>query len=345
MNKAIVCVRAARWTVVGSFLAACACSSSDGDTGGTAGAAGGSAHGDAASDVAASDGSAGGSADGGNEDAEQPDGSPGDGAGPDGTHSDGGVHDGSAPDADTPDADGSDADSDASVVDGSSDGSTDAGAHDGSDLDSGMADVSEAGEQDAHEPDAGPDAGEVDGGEPDGATGTLPACSASVTVHGPMATAANLSVYGSYDPGPLMLRDERAFVFHAGSDMWMVASNGSGMTSAVPAEIEGASRLSGWRGMTGLQGVTFERGGDVLATTFDGVGFSPAVVTPCGSGGFSCEARPAGDGHLWVYTGGNFYEQTASGFENRGGGPVTPQQWDVDSQGTLIVLGSGAFGS
>ena len=306
---------------------AVACGSGDGGasggasgTGGRGGSAGtgadaatdGAVGQDAQDDGAVVDGSGGTSGDGGELDASLADGSGANDSGVEDTGTEGGVD---------------------ATDDGATDGGLDASV-DGSEEDADDGSTSLDG--------GNPDAVNPDGGDPDGGPLSLPACDAVTVVDGPIASAASLSVYGSYDPGPLMLEDERAFVFLAGSDMWMTASHGSAMTGAVPSVIAGASRLSAWRTIAGWNGVTYEKGGKVYGTTFNGAGFSSPVETPCTSGGYACEARPAGDGHLWVYTSGNFHEETPSGFENRGGGPVTPSQWDVDAQGTLIVLGSGS---
>jgi hypothetical protein len=224
---------------------------------------------------------------------------------------------------------GVDASSDAGVdsADGAADATGDAAA-DAPDLDV-AADVPTL--------DAATDADAADGANPTG----LPACDAPATIAGPIMTSADLNAYGSSDPGPLMLQDERAFVFLEGSPMWMIASHGSATTGAVPNEISGATRVSAWATMTGRNGVTFQKNGKVYATEYDGLGFSAPVETPCSSGGSACVPRVAGDGHLWILTGGSYYEQTPTGFENRGGGPAVSSRWDVDAQGGVTVLATG----
>lgn len=220
-------------------------------------------------------------------------------------------------------------------VDGGGEATSDASAADALASDSSSGDA--AGDVVADVTADGPVVDATDGSTPTG----LPPCGAAATVDGPLVTTAALDAYGSYAPGPLMLHDEHAYVFLEGSSMWMVASHGAATTGTVPNEIEGATRLSAWSTMTGWNGVTFEKADKVYATKFDGTSFTAPVETPCTSGGSACVPRVAGDGHLWIQTSGSFYEQVPSGFESRGGAPVSSSRWDVDAQGTVIVLGSG----
>jgi hypothetical protein len=115
----------------------------------------------------------------------------------------------------------------------------------------------------------------------------------------------------------------------------MTAAQGSAVTAALPATLAGGQGFASRTSLSGETVITFSDASQTLAVNFDGASFGAAVQVPAG------EARAAGDGHLWIYGGGVFYEQAAQGFANRGGGPVAPSLWDVDSAGTVWVLGSG----
>ncbi len=144
---------------------------------------------------------------------------------------------------------------------------------------------------------------------------------------------------GALIPGPLLLSRDRAQLFLEGSQLWTVAAHGAASTQNVPAQISGASGFGAWRAVSGVWGTTFTVGGKVRASMYDGLAFAAPMDTPCTSAGGSCEARAAGDGHLWLNNGGNLFEQSGATFENRGGPPVTPSLWDVNASGTVIVLG------
>jgi hypothetical protein len=144
---------------------------------------------------------------------------------------------------------------------------------------------------------------------------------------------------GALIPGPLMLTRDRAQVFLEGSQLWTTASHGSASTQNVPPALSGATGFGSWRAVSGMWGATFTVGGKVKASTYDGNAFSAPVDTPCTGSADSCQARPAGDGHLWLESGGNLFEESGGAFQNRGGPPVTPSLWDVNAAGTVTVLG------
>ena len=209
----------------------------------------------------------------------------------------------------------------------------DAGAKDSGAKDSGSKD---AGKPDATSSDAAPpfDAG------PGGA---LPACDGSETViYGPMATPVDGTRYGTYELGPLMLGADHAHVFLEGTGMWMDAQRGAARTQLLPASLAGGTELAAYRSLSGRTGVAFIVGSKVMAAVYDGTTFGAPLETPCTTlGSLACDVRVAADGHLWVRAGSNFYEQGASGLENRGGGPVGPSQWDVTAAGDVVILGPG----
>lgn len=173
-------------------------------------------------------------------------------------------------------------------------------------------------------------------------TAALPACSAVGDVQGPLGHGVDVETYGSYEPGPLLPIDDRSFVFVEGSDMWMTAANDLAVTEAVPDALVGGENFFARRSAAGLSALIADQNGEVALWPFDGTNLGTRQVLPCNSA-LDCDARLAGDGHAWVYTGGNFYEQEVASFANRGGGPATPSYWDVDSQNTVIVLASGTL--
>ncbi len=167
----------------------------------------------------------------------------------------------------------------------------------------------------------------------------LPSCTAPSEVAGPLPTLAWQDYNYNWYLGTLMAVDGRAFAFYSGSAMWTSAAHGQGLTAFLPSPLLGDYFFVAQRSLSGKATIVYQAGSTTMAVTYDGT-FGTAVATPC-SNTNDCDVRAAGDGHLWVRTGGNFHEQTGSTFANRGGGPVTLSQWDVDAQGTVIVLGPG----
>ena len=166
----------------------------------------------------------------------------------------------------------------------------------------------------------------------------LRSCDSMFEVTPTLPTGYNWNL-GALIPGPLLLSRDRAQVFLEGSQLWTIASHGSASTQNVPAQLSGASGFGAWRAVSGMWGATFTVSSKVKASTYDGTTFGAPLDTPCTNSAGSCEARPAGDGHLWLYNGGNLFEQNGATWENRGGPPVTPSLWDVNTAGTVIVLG------
>ncbi|MBN2360164.1 MAG: hypothetical protein JXR83_12000 [Deltaproteobacteria bacterium] len=169
----------------------------------------------------------------------------------------------------------------------------------------------------------------------------LPACADPGQVRGPLAHGVDVEVYGSYDIGPLMAMDDRAFVFVEGSEMWMWTADGAAITRQMPVGLAGCERFCAQRSAAGRTALVCEQGNEVALWPFDGDTLGSRSVLPCSSAVSGCDVRLAADGHAWVYTGGNFHEQELGGFANRGGGPASPWYWDVDAQGTVILLASG----
>jgi hypothetical protein len=196
--------------------------------------------------------------------------------------------------------------------------------------------------------DAGGDGGVDDGGgggDDGGGGGTvtpvpLSACASTLTTYTTLPTGVSLPP-AQTDPGPLMTRDARAFLFLESSALWTTSQAGSASTVARPAAIADGDYFGGFASVSGVSVITFQRGTTPYAVTYDGATFGDAHTIPCTAVGSGCVAHAAGDGHLWVRTGNVFYEQTGATFANRGGGPAGPLLWDVDAAGTVIVLGVG----
>lgn len=183
------------------------------------------------------------------------------------------------------------------------------------------------------------DGGTGDGGAGDGTSVPVPLCADPVTTDGPLPTGVMFPQ--STEPGPLMTRDARAFLFLEGSALWTTAQAGSASTAALPAPLAGGSSFGGFASLSGTSVVTFQRQGTARAVTFDGSNFGPERALPCTAVGPDCTVHAAGDGHLWVRTASNFHELVGAAFENRGGGPAAPITWDVDAAGTVIVMATG----
>lgn len=168
----------------------------------------------------------------------------------------------------------------------------------------------------------------------------LSACASTLTTYATLPTGVTLPP-AQTDPGPLMTRDARAFLFLENSALWTTSQAGSASTVARPAAIADGNYFGGFSSVSGVSVITFLRNSAPYAVTYDGASFGDARAIPCTSVGVGCVAHAAGDGHLWVRTGNVFYEQTGDTFANRGGGPAGPMLWDVDAAGTVIVVGTG----
>ncbi len=178
-----------------------------------------------------------------------------------------------------------------------------------------------------------------------GGTGVVPVvpCTTPVVTTGPLPTGVNFGQTG--DPGPLMARDARAFVFLEGSTLWTIAQAGSASTVARPAELANATSLGAFASVSGRSAVTYLRQSMPRARSFDGMTWGAERTLPCTQMGLACSVRAATDGHLWVYTNSAFHEDSGGTFVNRGGGPALPLYWDVDRTGAVVLLAAGATGS
>jgi hypothetical protein len=159
--------------------------------------------------------------------------------------------------------------------------------------------------------------------------GDVPSCAAA-EVHGPIATAVNLQSAASYGEPLMAVRDD-VRVFVGGSTHWMEASYGSAATVHRPDPYADAQTFRAERSISGGHTVTFRRGNTVFVSANDGA----PIATPCGLSSV-CDARVAGDGHVWLRT-PDLYEQVGDTFEARGGPPVSVSTWDVDAAGNVHV--------
>jgi hypothetical protein len=194
--------------------------------------------------------------------------------------------------------------------------------------------------------DAGTDGGSTSDGGTDAGTdgGTimpvpLEACANAPAKWGPLPTGVTWPQL--YDPGPLMTRDARAFVFLEGSSLWTVAQAGAASTATKPAALTGSTFLGGFSSLAGPHVLTFLVQNAPHARTFDGTTFGPDLAIPCNYLGADCVVRAAPDGHVWVRNNGVFHEQTGTTFANRGGGPAGPMVWDIDASGAIVMLAYG----
>lgn len=213
-----------------------------------------------------------------------------------------------------------------------------------------------------------PDEGVTDpdegvGGTPncgaDCASTILPSCEARATVSGPIATPTPFGSFTTFDPGPIAPIGDRSFIFldipstGTAEGTWMdvspIGPNGlTGLTSVRPDPIKTAKYPRAFKSMSGKTVILFDDGGlgaTTKAATFDGTTFGAPITTTCSyadvlNGG--CEARAAGDGHIWVRHNNNLYEQVGAALQLRGGAPVGPRIFDVDSAGTVYAVGASA---
>lgn len=219
-----------------------------------------------------------------------------------------------------------------------------AGGDDVADVDGGAGDRDGGSSGDGSDGDGGAsDGGTSDGGTDGGPVTPVPLapCADAPTTWGPLPTGVTWPQH--YDPGPLMTRGDRAFVFLEGSALWTIAQAGSASTAAKPAALDSSTYLGGFSSLAGPHVLTFLRQSVPHARTFDGTSFGPDLSIPCSNLGADCVVRAAPDGHVWVRTGGAFHEQTGTTFVNRGGGPAGPLYWDIDASGAIVMLSPGDF--
>ena len=186
----------------------------------------------------------------------------------------------------------------------------------------------------------GPDATEV---APDAAMdpGPIPvvACGTPVELEPALPTALNFSGFGSFEPAPWLLTGDSTRIFYDVTSDVMTAAHASATTVAWSPSLAGATYVSGQRSASGAAGVVFLVGAQpMFARVIAGV-VAPAIAIPCSAGDFhgACDARVAGDGHLWVRSGQHLFEQTAAGFADRGGAPIYPTLFDVDAAGDVWI--------
>ncbi len=185
------------------------------------------------------------------------------------------------------------------------------------------------------------DGSSSDGGTDGGTVTPIPleACATAPMTWGPLPTGVTWPQV--YDPGPLMTRDARAFVFLEGSALWTIAQAGAASTAAKPAALADSTYLGGFSSLAGPHVLTFLKQSVPHARTFDGTSFGADLAIPCNYIGTDCVVRAAPDGHVWVRNQNVFHEQTGTTFANRGGGPAGPLYWDIDATGAIVMLAYG----
>jgi hypothetical protein len=144
---------------------------------------------------------------------------------------------------------------------------------------------------------------------------------------------------------PWLLTGDTARLFYDSTSQIMTAAHGSATTAAWPASLAGATYLSGQRSASGAEGVVFLAGSQPMFARVTAGTFGAPIAIPCDPPSFhgACEVRVAGDDHLWVRSGQHMFEQTANGFEDRGGAPIPPTLFDVDADGDVWIAAE-AFG-
>ena len=174
-----------------------------------------------------------------------------------------------------------------------------------------------------------------------GGPGPIPlvACGSPVEVDPALPVAWSFDSFASNVAAPWLLTGDTARLFYDSTSQVMTAAHGSATTAAWASSLAGATYLSGQRSASGAEGVVFLAGSQAMFVRVTGSGFAAPVAVPCDSASFfgGCDVRAAGDGHLWVRSGQHVYEQTASGFADRGGAPVYPTLFDVAANGDVWV--------
>jgi hypothetical protein len=183
-----------------------------------------------------------------------------------------------------------------------------------------------------------------DGAVGDGNPGTIPlhACAATSEIDGPLPTTFDVTSVGTFGEPPLLLTGDAARVLDAAS--WMVAAHGTAQTSAAPAAVAGGTMFASQPSISGRAVGLFARGGQVFAVPFAGMSFGAPIAIPCTAPqpASQCQARAAGDGHLWVRAGQTLYEQVGATFASRGGPPIGIGIFDVDVAGD-VWIGNGSI--
>lgn len=178
------------------------------------------------------------------------------------------------------------------------------------------------------------------------APATLPSCDAPMAVHGPLPVAVDFARFGTYDSGPLWPSGTSVRVALDGSPMWSTVQPGSATTGYMPSELGNASAWRAFRTSSGVDAIVYLAGSKVAARAHGAAGWGSEITLPCTASAVlngACEAKAAGDGHLWVRDGSTLYEEIHGALENRGGTPMAPALWELDRQGqlTLVALEGG----
>jgi hypothetical protein len=175
----------------------------------------------------------------------------------------------------------------------------------------------------------------------DGGPGPIPlvACGGTVEVDPALPVAWNFDAFASNVAAPWLLTGDTARLFYDTTSQVMTAAHGSATTAAWPSSLAGATFLSPQRSASGGEGVAFQVNYQPTFARVTGGVFGPPIAIPCDIQTFlgACDVRIAGDGHLWVRSGQHLFEQTANGFEDRGGAPVYPTLFDVDAAGDVWI--------
>ena len=167
----------------------------------------------------------------------------------------------------------------------------------------------------------------------------LVACGSPVELGPALSTALDFGSFATYQPAPWLLGGDTARVFYDTTGDMMTAAHASATTTTWPAALAGATYVSGQRSASGAMAVVFLAGSQPMASILTAGVFGAPIAIPCTPGDFhgACDVRVAGDGHLWVRSGQHLFEQTAQGFDDRGGAPVYPTLFDVDAAGDVWI--------
>jgi hypothetical protein len=184
------------------------------------------------------------------------------------------------------------------------------------------------------------DGGTGDGGL-DGGPGPIPlmACGASVEIDPALPVAWSFDSLASDIPAPWLLTGSTARLFYDTTSQVMTAAHGTATTAVWSSSLAGATFISSQRSASGAEGVTFQVSYQPMFARVTQGTFGPPIAIPCDPNTFlpGCNVRIAGDGHLWVRSDQHLFEQTANGFEDRGGAPVYPTLFDVDAAGDVWI--------
>jgi hypothetical protein len=179
-------------------------------------------------------------------------------------------------------------------------------------------------------------------GPTDASTGPIPlvACGSPVELDSALPIAWSFDSFVTYQAAPWLLTGDTARVFYDSTSQVMTAAHSSATTAGWASSLAGATYVAPMRSASGAVGVAFEVGGQPMFSRVTGGAFGPAIEIPCTSAQIpngACDVRVAGDGHLWVRSDQHMFEQTASGFADRGGAPIYPTLFDVAANGDVWI--------